>query len=93
MKIFYMEKIMDKDLPRTKIATPRFTDKLVPLPYQKNILLCPQTHTRWKSTNGYLERDLRGERSWDEMGAYVGKSYHEVFMDSYRSALDAKQVC
>jgi hypothetical protein len=87
-----MEKIMTKGLPDINLRPPTFFDKLVPLQFQKNILLCPQTHTRWKKTRDGLERDHDGEHGWEEMGNYVNKSYYEVFMDSYRSALQAKDA-
>jgi len=78
------------DLPDINIKKPSFFDKLVPLPWQPEILLCPQTHTRWKKAGNDLQRDHDGEIGWEEMGRFVDKSYYDVFMDSYRSALDAK---
>lgn len=79
-----------KDLPDINIPKPSYFAKLVPLPWQPEILLCPQTHTRWKKSTEGLQRDHDGEIGWEEMGRFVNKSYYDVFMDSYRSALDAK---
>lgn len=83
-----------KDLPDINLPKPSYFDKLVPLPWQPEILLCPQTHTRWKKIptrcgEDELQRDHEGEIGWEEMGRFVNKSYYDVFMDSYRSALDA----
>lgn len=83
---------MTKCLPSNSIRIPSFWQKLVPLPYQANILLCPQTSTRWKKIPGGLERDHEGEAGWADMGSYVGKDYYDVFMDSYRSALEAQEA-
>ena len=83
---------MTKCLPSSNIRTPNFWDKLVPLPFQKDILLCPQTSTRWKKTSDGLERDHDGESGWADMATYVGKDYYDVFIDSYRSALEAQNA-
>lgn len=83
---------MTKGLPDINIRPPSFFDKLVPLPFQENILLCPQTHTRWLKTKDGLERDHDGELGWEEMGSYVDKSYYDVFLDSYRRALEAQNA-
>jgi len=83
---------MIKCLPNCKIQTPNFWAKLVPLQYQQDIVLCPQTSTRWKKTSEGLERDYEGEFGWADMGAYINKSYYDVFLDSYRSALEARDA-
>jgi len=61
---------------------------LVQLPYQKNVYLCPQTQIRWKYKDGILERDSEGEEDWKKMAEYVGKTYSNVFVDSYNYALE-----
>ena len=78
-----------KCLPSSNIKTPNFWAKLTPLQYQEGILLCPQTSTRWKKTSDGLERDFEGEAGWADMGAYIEKSYFDVFIDSYRTSLEA----
>tara|TARA_Y100001980_G_C14374300_1_gene178276 strand:+ start:177 stop:431 length:255 start_codon:yes stop_codon:yes gene_type:complete len=83
---------MTESLPPLDIPTPKFVSDLVPLPYQQTILLDPQTHTRWKRDGDTLERDLVGESEWESMAGYVGKTYNQVFMESYRFALDTKNA-
>ena len=82
---------MNKDLPGVEIPTPKFVSDLVPLPFQKDILLDPQTSTRWKLGGYGLVRDHKGEIEWEEMAGYVNKSYSEVFMESYRHALGSEE--
>jgi hypothetical protein len=81
---------MNKVLPGFNIPTPQFRADLVPLPYHQDILLDPQTNTRWKLEGDSLVRDHDGEATWSKMAGYVGKTYYDVFMDTFRSALDNK---
>ena len=82
---------MNKGLPGLEIPTPKFVSDLVPLPFQKNVLLDPQTSTRWKLGDHGLMRDHNGEIEWEEMARFVNKSYSEVFMESYRYALESEE--
>ena len=83
---------MTKCLPNPNIRPPNYWDKLTPLPYNEDIFLCPQSSTRWKKTSDGFKRDHEGESGWADMAAYVGKDYFDVFLDSYRSALEAKDA-
>ncbi len=83
---------MTKCLPNSNIRIPNFWAKLVPLPYNEGVWLCPQTSTRWKKTSESYERDHDGEQGWADMASYVGKDYYDVFIDSYRSALEAQNA-
>jgi hypothetical protein len=82
---------MSSGLPDFAVPTPKFLSELVPLPYQSSILLDPQTNTRWLLENNNLTRDHKGECEWEEMARYINKEYYDVFMESYRFALESKQ--
>lgn len=82
---------MNNGLPPEDLETPRFLSDLVQIPYQEDTYLCPQSQTRWKLEGNELFRDLEGERDWADMAGYVDQSYSDVFMESYRRALEAKQ--
>ena len=82
---------MNGSLPDLDVPTPKFVSDLVPLPYQPDILLDPQTQTRWRQEGHELSRDLVGEMEWEEMAGYVGKTYSDVFIESYRHALDSRK--
>ena len=77
-------------LPAADIVTPLFKSDLVPLHFQPDILLDPQTQTRWKVVDESLVRDLDGESDWEQMAQYVNQSYSDVFMSSFRASLDAR---
>ena len=79
-------------LPDVEVLTPTFLTDLVALPFQADILLDPQTQTRWKKDGETFVRDYEGEASWEEMAAYVGQTYSDVSMSSYRHALEVKNV-
>ena len=63
------------------------TENLVQLPFQKNVFLCSKSKTRWILNKGDLYRDMDGENDWKKMGAYVGKTYLEIFDSSYDYAM------
>ena len=73
-------------LPDPDILTPSGSS-LVSLPYQPEVLLCKRTLTRWVLDGGELHRDVEGEEGWLAMAGYVGKTYKDVFMDSYNHAV------
>lgn len=68
----------------TMVLTPSLKN-LVRLPYQPEVFLCKETLTRWIYNGKELYRDFEGEGEWKKMGTYVGKTYQEVFMDSFKS--------
>jgi hypothetical protein len=70
------------DMPKPRLAN------MVPLPFQPEVYLCSNTRTRWILDKGELHRDLEGEEGWAKMADYVGKTYQDVFMDSYRHTLN-----
>lgn len=79
---------MTESLPPVDLPKPLFLSDLVPLPYQQDIYLDPQSQARWKKVNDDLIRDHDGEADWEQMAGYVGKTYPDVFMESFRHALD-----
>lgn len=77
---------MEDRIPILDSSKPKYED-LVQLPFQKNVFLCPTTKTRWILNKGDIHRDVQGEQEWLTMASYVGKTYKEVFEDSYNYAL------
>ena len=69
-----------------KLEGPKNRHRLVSLPYDKTIYLCKDTFTRWQYIGNYYVRDLNGEDSWKQMGAYMGLDYKEVFLKEYNLA-------
>lgn len=59
---------------------------LIRLPFQPEVFLCGKTHTRWIYDGKELFRDFEGEVEWEKMGTHVGKTYKEVFSDSFKYA-------
>lgn len=66
-----------------EIFPPEMDDKLVSIPYDSRVYLCPKTVTRWRKTDDGLVRDYDGEADWREMSKYVDKTYEQVFMETY----------
>lgn len=83
---------MNLELPPENVPTPRFLSDLVALSYEPDVYLEPQTQTRWRLFDDELNRDYDGESDWAKMAEYVGKTYSNVFCESYRRELDRKQV-
>ena len=78
---------MSKNVLNFEIETPKDTQKLVELPYDQGVFLCPLTMTRWtKLSDGEYSRDLTGEDDWREMAAYVNTTYEQVFKEAYERA-------
>ena len=75
-------------LPDVEVLTPTFLTDLVALPFQADILLDPQTQTRWKKDGETFVRDYEGEASWEEMAllsffhilSSILPSYHRQLM-------------
>lgn len=79
---------MGDRIPSIDLPKPKF-EELIQLPFQKNVFLCPHTKTRWVVNKGEVFRDVEGETEWLQMASYVGKTYRDVFEDSYKYALNA----
>ncbi|RJR13785.1 hypothetical protein C4588_00675 [Candidatus Parcubacteria bacterium] len=63
--------------------------ELVEIPYDIGTFLHQPTLTRWyKNADNELIRDLPGEEDWTKMGAYVGKSYEIIFMETLKRCLN-----
>jgi len=67
---------------------PRLSN-MIPLPYQQNTFLCPESKTRWVYNKGEIYRDTDGENEWIKMGEYVGKTYEEIFAETFKYAMNA----
>lgn len=69
-------------LPSQDLPTPPGSE-LRPLPYDKGVLLHFETKTRWYKSNEGIIRDLTGEREWEDMGKYIGRTYEQMFIDAW----------
>ena len=79
---------MSKYLESIEVPTPLSREELVSLPYERDVYLCKDTHTRWRDVNGSLHRDYQGEEDWKKMAEYVNKAYYDVFDESYTYAIN-----
>jgi hypothetical protein len=77
---------MSKYLESIEIQAPVNREDLVRLPYEQDVYLCGETHTRWREIGGLLKRDYQGEEDWKKMAEYVNKAYYDVFIDAYKYA-------
>jgi len=73
----------DSNQDYEEIPAPESTKFLVKLPFDPEIYLDQKTMTRWRETPDGLVRDYSGEQEWEQMGSYVGKTYQQVFQETY----------
>lgn len=81
---------MIKNALNVEVEAPKDISKLVEMPYDKGVFLCPLSKTRWlRLSDGEYARDLTGEKEWAQMAEYVDKTYAQVFMEAYDRAKKA----